>query len=544
MNLKKLKKTEIFFELINKKKQKILLFFLFSFSAYCALTIGESWDEGHSLLQGKNTLAYLFSLGKVDKYFWGREYYSAFYWSLQYLLTTVFPSKYQIEIGHLINLFFSLATIVGMGQVGKELFNKKVGKIIFLILFFYPIFFGHMSMNPKDTILAFGHVWITLFILKYLRKQHFNNKDIINNYLITIGTLAALSTGIQLFFLGSLIPIFLFILLEIFFFKKIIDKNFNKKKFLYDLIKCFMVFYFLLILFWIDVHPNILVLPYKIFIAAFSNSFMTGWPSNLVNGNYYLSNEVPKLYFLINIIYKSPEYFLITYLFFFMLILRSNLFFKRKFIYFNYKLYFIIFMLIFPNLLVFIIPFPLYDGVRLFLWVLPYFSIIPGLMIYYLIENFNYMKSKLTFAFLSAWIIYFLFNFFMITPYQYTYLNIFNGEAKNRYQKFENDYWGTSIKELIKYANFGNNKDLKIATCGINPGIVKKYLEKKGISINKFFAPKESDYLVMTNRVTFAGEKAEYSKNMISCFDKYKGIDVFKVTRNGLVISVIRKIKT
>ena len=39
-------------------------------------------------------------------------------------------------------------------------------------------------------------------------------------------------------------------------------------------------------------------------------------------------------------------------------------------------------------------------------------------------------------------------------------------------------------------------------------------------------------------------EKAEYSKNMISCFDKYKGNDVFKVTRNGLVLSVIRKIKT
>ena len=165
-------------------------------------------------------------------------------------------------------------------------------------------------------------------------------------------------------------------------------------------------------------------------------------------------------------------------------------------------------------------------------------------MIYYLIENFNYMKSKLTFAFLSAWIIYFLFNFFMITPYQYTYLNIFNGEAKNRYQKFENDYWGTSIKELIKYANFGNNKDLKIATCGVPKNISKKYLKRKEYLNFEFVSVNQADYIIMTNRVTFAGEKAEYSKNMISCFDKYKGNDVFKVTRNGLVLSVIRKIKT
>ena len=47
----------------------------------------------------------------------------------------------------------------------------------------------------------------------------------------------------------------------------------------------------------------------------------------------------------------------------------------------------------------------------------------------------------------------------------------------------------------------------------------------------------------MTNRVTFAGEKAEYSQNMINCFDKYQGDDIFKVARNGLNLSVIRKIK-
>ena len=47
----------------------------------------------------------------------------------------------------------------------------------------------------------------------------------------------------------------------------------------------------------------------------------------------------------------------------------------------------------------------------------------------------------------------------------------------------------------------------------------------------------------MISRVTFAGEKAKYSKNIINCFDKYKGNDVFKVSRNGLVLSTIRKIQ-
>ena len=201
-------------------------------------------------------------------------------------------------------------------------------------------------------------------------------------------------------------------------------------------------------------------------------------------------------------------------------------------------------MLLYSIFLVFLVPFPLYDGMRLFLWSLPYFCIIPGLTIYYLLENFNQKIPKITLIFLFLCIVYFFYNFFTITPYQYTYLNALNGNPENRHQRFENDYWGASIKELIKYTNFENSKNFKIATCGVNYTIVKNYLKQKGIFINKFFSPKESDYLIMTNRVMFAGEKAEYSRNLTNCFDKYEGNDLSKVTRNGLILSVIRKIKT
>ena len=217
---------------MNKTKQKILLFFLFSFSVYCALIIGQSWDEIPHFIYAKVTLNYLFSLGSLNEEILYREFHSTLYWSLQYLLTKVFPSQYIIEVGHLINLFFSFSTIIGIGKIAKELFNKNVGKIVFLILFFYPIFFGHMSFNSSDTILAFSHVWIFYLILKYLKNQNIKHK--VNNYILFMGVLTALASGIQLFFLGSLIPIFLFVLAEIFLIKKFTIKKFNKKKFLYD----------------------------------------------------------------------------------------------------------------------------------------------------------------------------------------------------------------------------------------------------------------------------------------------------------------------
>ena len=161
---------------MNKTKQKILLFFLFYFTIYCAIIIGQSWDEGAELHKGKVTLDYLFSLGEINNKSSYREYYSPIYLSLLYLLTKIFPAQYQIEASHIINLIFSISVIFGLGKLSKELFNEKVGKLSFLILFFYPIFFGHMAMNNKDIILALSHVWIIYLIFRYLKMQNIKGK--------------------------------------------------------------------------------------------------------------------------------------------------------------------------------------------------------------------------------------------------------------------------------------------------------------------------------------------------------------------------------
>ena len=256
---------------MNKTKQNIILFFLISFSIYCALSIGASWDEGAELIKGKITLDYLFSLGQINKSYDYKELYSPIYLSLQYLMTEIFPQKYQINIIHLTNLFISLCTVFGIGKLTKEIFNEKVGKITFLILFFYPIFFGHMAFNSKDTLLAFCHVWIFYLFFRYFKKGNINNKS--NKYVVCIGLLAAIATGQQLLFIGSLLIIILFFLIDIFFIKKIIKKDFSIKRFLLDLLKCFLVFYSILILFWIDVHGNIFIHPFNNFLSMFSESF-------------------------------------------------------------------------------------------------------------------------------------------------------------------------------------------------------------------------------------------------------------------------------
>ena len=518
---------------MSKKNNYILLFLLISFSIYCSLTIGESWDERWHLISGKNTFNYIFSLGNNNKEYLFREFYSPMYWTWLYFVTEMFPSIYQIKISHLLNLFLSLGTIFGTGKLCRELFNKQVGNISILLLFFYPIFFGNMAFNSSDTVHAFTHVWITYLLIRYIKKQYSDSKT--SSYVIYLGFLTALSTGIQLGFLGSLIPIFIFILMEIFLFKKIVTKIFSIKKLAYDLVKCILIFYTILVVFWIDVHGNILVNSFDIFVEFMSNNFWTGYPYNLVNGNYFESSNVPSSYIILNLIFKSPEYFLMLYIVFVFLIIKDTIFFEKKFNFIKYKLILLINILIFPTFLIMLIPFPIYDGMRLFLWSIPYYSIIPSLVIFYLLNNIQKKIPKYTLVFLSLFIVYFLFNFFSLTPYQYTYLNRLNGINEIKYKKFENDYTGSSLHELIQEIDFDKNDKISVATCGVSLDHVKYFIKKRGyININ-FVSSETADYIIMTNRVSNAD-------GLINCFDKFSGGNIFKVERNGLILSVVRKI--
>ena len=400
-----------------------------------------------------------------------------------------------------------------------------------------------LKLSQRRGLWAF---WIFCLTLKYLRMQNLRQKS--NNYIIYISILGAAASGLELVFLGTLIPIFLFIIIDIFLLKKITNINFNIKLFFIDLIKVFFIFYFILILFWVDTHPNIFTLPYNYFLehlSLVSGELPRGRPFNLINGEYYLSWQVPKFHFLINLFYKSPEYFLATYIVFIVVFITSNDFFTKRFRFFNYKISLIFSIMLLPVLIGQIMPVVTYDGMRHYLWVIPYFCVIPGLTIFYLIENFHLVKAKLTLSFLSIFIIYLFYNFFISTPYQYTYLNLLNGKSENRYQKFENDYWGVSANELIKDVNFNKNKITKLAICGVHPRIFD-YLKNQG-EVNLIRThPKDADYIIMTNRVLLVSGSLTKSSNnktvkMMNCFDKFKGENVFELKRNGLLLSAVRK---
>ena len=125
----------------------------------------------------KKRLKYLLSFGSYD-YHGGSDqgFYPSFYDTLLAFVTKLFPKKFEIETLHLVNYSFSLFSIFGISKISSELFNKKIGKIVFVLSFLNPAFFGHMAINQKDMIIAFANIWTTYLIIRYLKNQEIDEK--------------------------------------------------------------------------------------------------------------------------------------------------------------------------------------------------------------------------------------------------------------------------------------------------------------------------------------------------------------------------------
>lgn len=520
--------------------EKNLLKILILYSIICAVLIGNSWDlEAHFLL-GKSTLNYLLSFGvnDNDSYTHYRKFYSSSYWALVYFFSQLFSKKLSFVIFKLLNLLIGWFALIGFYKLNKKLFNKRVAIFSFLFLYFHPIFFGHLAINPKDIILAASHIWFFYLVIEYFDKQNnnFNSFKIIFKLSLCI----AVATGVQLYFLASLLPIFLFVLLEIFFLKKLINLNFDIKIFFKDVLIIFLLSYLLLIIFWIDAHSNPFIKPIQIFFESFST--YRGWPSNLLNGEMFYSLEASKFYILLMTFFKSPEYILFLSIFFIFICLFDKTYFLRQSKNFVYKIFIFFLIILFPTILLFVNPFPVYDGLRLFLWYVPYTVIFSALSIDYLIINLRSGLSKLIFIFLIFLKVYYLIIFFSYTPYQYTYLNYFSGPMSTKNEKFENDYWGTSLKELLKKVKNEfepKNEIIKVYMCAIPGWIVKAELKKNNINFIRLTDVQDANYVLLTNR-TIVNYNSD--KHILLCKDYIKK-EIISVNRLGHKLSVFAEIK-
>jgi hypothetical protein len=388
-----------------------------------------------------------------------------------------------------------------------------------------------MGMNSKDIITFFALAWFLYFFYKYLfyeKNIHFN--------LFFSAFFVGFGCGVRIAFLGAIFPIFIIGLFFLFKNSRKTINNLIKQVFLHSIL-AFIIVIILTVICWPHVYESSLSLLFDNLKNSFSFSF--GPKLGLINGIFYETKNTPTLYFFYMLKFKIPFFISFLILSAFALPFLINNPIKKIIGNFNVKFFIVNCIIFFPIIFTIFFSVKIYDDLRLFIFIIPFLSLLCAFSLYYFFISFkkSFISKLLIFFTLFLFIIFF-FRFISLSPYQYTYINYSYPDLKKSINKFEHDYWGTSFKELVieiknKYSEDEINK-FKFSVCGGDEDALKFYLTRY-LNISKVYNFDNSTHVIMTNRASFnVNEK-------ITCFNKYPGIDLIAVTRNNLLLSVLRK---
>ena len=563
--------------LIFKNLLVSFIVFLLLFAWWSSLTIGLSSDEYFHHINGLVRFEFLSTLGEFKGFkYRNNEFYPGLYDTLSYalgqLILVINKNFYANNIDvvmHAVNMMFSSFSILGLYLLTKKIFNQKIALIASLLTLLNPFFFGHMGMNSKDIIVFFSFIWFFYYFFLYCTE-----KENISKNLILSSLFLGFGCGVRLTFLVVIFPV---IVSGFFYLFRKFGFNFSFlfKRLLPHILVAFLITLFLVILCW----PHIIVeinkgnfFEFLSLVIKNTINWNDGPKIGLINGEFYEVFNTPKSYFLSVIIYRLPFYFtlllVISYILFFLKKMSAQNEIKN----FRYKFILINSISFFPILLALILGVNIYDNLRLFLFILPLLSIVAALSLTQLIDNFNNsFKIKVSLTFLIIIFSMSFYRFILLTPYQYTYVNFSYPNLNESVDKFEQDYWGTTYKELVENLGKKYSKEeiqkFKIADCFGGDSTLLYYLNKK-FGVKKLYnidkRPLEATHIVLTNRsflnvinnpsvkglVNKKGqmllkdmEKVVRSENVkTTCFNEYAGTDEVIVSRGGTPLSILRRL--
>lgn len=516
---------------------KISIFFILLLGFYNALMLGASWDEPFHHILGIERLAYLLSFGNLKNYSFGvSQYYPGFYDTFSALIYFFiekinfnFAVNYLVQIKHVVNFIFSTMSIIGLYKVLKLYSKNELFSLLACLLtLLTPSFFGHLSINPKDIVIFFSLIWFIYFFSIYILYK----KNL--KYLILFSVFLGFGCGTRLSFAILPLPIILFGIVYNFRKFDLTFINFIKNNFSHIVISLMIICFFSFIT-W----PHLHSLDFDIIKTTVLRSI--NWTSGprlgLINGFFYETSDTPKTYFLSFVFYKMPIYQSIIFLCsIFIVIFKKNFFCKNInnfLIIRNFCLLFISYIV----LIVLCLNVKIYDGIRLFLFLIPFFCTICGFFLLYLFAEFKNNLNKFITVIIVIFFLSFLLRFISLNPYQYIYLNSNPIIDKNG---FENDYWNVSFKELIEKIpaeiEGKNVGDYNFFICGGDYKVASYYLVKKfkkKINITNF---QKADLSIMTNRASFN------VKDKRTCFQKYLGDELLSINRSNVKLSKLIKI--
>ena len=550
---------------------------LILFAWWTSLSIGLSSDEYFHHINGMKRYNFLTSFGDDENFqFRNNEFYPGLYDTLSYAIgqiILIINKKFYANnidiVMHSVNIFFSTLSILGLYLFSKKIFNKNIALISVLLTLLNPFFFGHMGMNSKDIVVFFSLIWFSYYFYLYCSE----NERLIKNLLLASFFLG-FGCGVRLTFLVVVFPVIICGL--IYLYNKYRSDYLNLiKRLIPHVFITFFITIFFVVLCWPHIFKAIQsdnLLRFLSIIIKNTINWNDGPKIGLLNGEYYEVFNTPKSYFVYFVFYRLPIYFSILLIFSYYLIFSKKLKIRDEIVDFNNKFLIINLIAFFPILLVLILSANVYDNIRLFLFVIPFFCIITSFSINQLLKTFKDNTKNKIFVFIILILFSFSFyRFIILTPYQYTYVNYVYPSYEKTIDKFEQDYWGTSYKELVRKMKseytIKEVQSFKIADCFGGDSTLLYYLNRN-FGVKRLYnideRPLRATHIVLTNRSfldvlnnPLIGDLVDEKGTMkvkdmekivrtpgvkTTCFSHYEGEDQVVVSRDGAKFSSIRKL--
>ena len=519
---------KIFFKL-----STLFIFLLLILAYYSSIKNGLSIDENFHHINGEVRYHYLINLGNFEKYdFNDNRFYPGLIDTISFIffkiLSSIIDLKYLVEIKHSINFIYASIGIYGLYLVNKKIFNKEIAIVSCLLTLINPFFFGHMGINPKDPILFTFLIWTIFYFIKYL--ENINLKRF--KYLILLSVFIGLGSNTRITFLSLLFPLILFGIYYVWINTKSLRIIFT------DLFTVSLITFLLIIIIWPHFHNG----DYGLILENIkqSSQWLISVKHGIINGNFYEVQNTPRSYLFQVFLTRMPIFIIVLFFLSYFIFFTKINYYKiniDKNIISKFALLNIIFY--WPIFILFVSKINLYDNLRLVLFLIPILSTIASFGLWYLVKS--YALSNFYYKFILIFILFlnilFFIRFIPLTPYNYIYVNyISSPKFSNSQDKFEHDYWLTSIGELaykIKDKFGKESTKLKIALCG-GRALTHGYYFSSVLGNFNIFSFKDADYVIVSNRLLRSDKK--------TCNQEFQGEDIVKVKKLGLTLSSFRKI--
>lgn len=517
------------------QKRIVPLFFIIYliFGCFILPDYGVSWDEAAQRNHGLVSADYIneyFDLG-WEKQRQGQklETYKDRYYGVVFPLAGLFLERNLNLLSgqasylgrhYLVFLLFWLATIFMFKMLKMRFKDWGFALLGVLLLILSPRIFSHSFYNPKDIVLLSGIIISSYTLLRFL--QYKNLK-----YALLHGIACAFVINTRI--VGILIPAFTIL----FLFIDIIQDFFNKNKRQngLNLIKVGLLYSIVTSILTVLLWPYLWEAPLERLREAFTHMGAFPWEGdNLFYGTWVKGTNVPWYYTLAWLVATTPSLYTIMGFLGVLLVLKNTLtnLFKHHFFYANTigrtDLYW---LGLFTGAL-FIVAWKdsvLYNGWRQMYFIYPAFIALILVFLSFSQEKINKIDGqKKKFANLILVGIFILqlgvTTFFMVKyhPWQHLYFSVLSG--KNKAERFEMDYWGTSYKQALEAIYDVDKREGRIKIAAPNYPAEMNIYFLEGIKRDKFkfvYTLEEADYYI-TNH--YGKIEQERKKNAEKPFDK------------------------